>query len=102
MCCDLSIILGFVAMMVTAMVPLGKDTATKVKQVEIGVRYEVDCSAENPVSQGVGMRRLGDPDYRREEISAIYRVTWVHHESCESCESCESFYYFPETSDCLT
>ena len=37
MCCDLSIILGFVTMLVTVMVPLGKDTATEVKQMEIEV-----------------------------------------------------------------
>jgi len=27
----------------------------KVKEVEIGVRYDVDCSTENPVSHGVGV-----------------------------------------------
>ena len=39
----------------------------KIKEVEIGVRYDVDCSTENPVSHGLGVlvKVLRDMELRR-------------------------------------
>ena len=61
-----------------------------VGEVEIGERYDVDCSTENPVRHGVRVADEGTARYGDEPTAVLFYCTWDRDDrTWEGAEHCE-------------
>ena len=59
-------------------------------EVEVGVRYDVDCSTENPVSHGVRVADEGTARYGAEAAAVLFYSAWDGDDRTrEGAEHCE-------------